>query len=118
MGTATVESYGAVMPTLHIDHAISDLTAWRNAFDPLSDIRRQAGVVHEVVRQPVDDPHRIVVDLDFDTAEHATAFLDFLQANIWAVPANSPALVGSPTAIILDTVLACDHGVSDLTPPN
>jgi hypothetical protein len=106
------------MPTLHIDHAIRDLAAWRNAFEPLRDIRRQAGVVHEVIRQPVDDPHRILVDLDFDTAEHATAFLEFLRANIWAVPANSPALVGSPTAIILDTVLARDPGVSDRTTPS
>ena len=36
MGNATVISYVSAMPTLHIDHAISDLAAWRNAFDPLA----------------------------------------------------------------------------------
>jgi hypothetical protein len=96
------------MPTLHIDHAISDLAEWRHAFDPLRDVRRGAGVVHEVVRQPLSDPHRVLLDLDFDTTEHAEQFLDFLQRNIWAVPANSPALVGSPTAIILTTVHESD----------
>ncbi len=108
MGNAALASYVAPMPTLHIDHAISDLTVWRGAFDPLGEVRRQAGVTQEVVRQPVDDPHRIIVDLDFDTLEHAEAFLDFLQTSIWAVPANAPALVGSPSAVILETVLASD----------
>jgi len=96
------------MPTLHIDHAISDLTVWREAFDPLQEVRRQAGVLHEVVRQPVGEPHRIVVDLEFDTVENAQKFLEFLTKDIWATPANAPALVGSPTAVILETVLADD----------
>jgi hypothetical protein len=96
------------MPTLHIDHAISDLKIWRGAFDPLQEVRRRAGVLHEMVRQPVGDPHRIVVDLEFDTVENAEAFLEFLVSNIWTTPANAPALVGSPTAVILDTVLADD----------
>lgn len=96
------------MPTLHIDHAISDLAVWRAAFEPLREVRRHAGVVRELVRQPLDDPHRIVVDLDFDTIEEAAAFLGFLEAEIWATPANSPALVGSPDAVILDTVISAD----------
>lgn len=108
MGTRAATSYGHRMPTLHIDHAISDLTVWRGAFDPLQDVRRQAGVLHEQVRQPVGDPHRIVVDLEFDTVANAEAFLEFLVNHIWATPANAPALVGSPTAVILDTVLAHD----------
>jgi hypothetical protein len=108
MGTRPATSYGHRMPTLHIDHAISDLAIWRGAFDPLQEVRRQAGVLHEMVRQPVGDPHRIVVDLEFDTVEHAEAFLELLVSNIWATPANAPGLVGSPTAVILDTVLADD----------
>lgn len=92
------------MPTLHIDHAISDLALWRGAFDPLHDTRRRAGVTHELVRQPIDDPHRILVDLDFDTIEHAEAFLDFLQTTIWSAPTEAPALVGAPTAVILEVV--------------
>jgi hypothetical protein len=93
------------MPTLHIDHAISDLTVWLGTFDPLQEVRRHAGVLHETVRQPVGDPHRIVLDLEFDTLQNAEAFLEFLVSEIWATPANAPALVGPPTAVILDTVL-------------
>jgi len=96
------------MPTLHIDHAISDLAVWRGAFDPLREVRRNAGVLHEVVRQPVDDPQRIVVDLEFDTVEHARAFREFLVDTIWATPANAPGLIGAPSAVILDTVLTDD----------
>ncbi len=108
MGTRSTTPYGHHMPTLHIDHAISDLEVWRAAFDPLKEVRRQAGVLHETIRQPVDDAHRIVVDLEFDTVANAEAFLAFLTTSIWATPANSPALVGSPTAVVLDTVLAND----------
>ncbi len=94
--------------TLHIDHAFSDLTVWRGAIDPLREVRRHAGVVHETVRQPVGDPHRIVVDLEFETVENTEAFLEFLVSNIWATPANAPGLVGAPSAVILDTVFADD----------
>ncbi|MBK6857174.1 MAG: hypothetical protein IPG97_11670 [Microthrixaceae bacterium] len=105
------------MPTLHIDHAISDLEIWRSAFDPLKAVRRQAGVLRELVRQPVDDPHRIIVDLEFDTIVNAEAFLGFLEKEIWATPANAPALVGSPSAVILDTVIEDDHRHSNLGAP-
>lgn len=102
------------MPTLHIEHAITDLDTWQGAFEALHEVRRQAGVVAEVVRQPVDDPNRVVLDLEFDTTEHASAFLDFLQTHVWAVPENAPALAGIPTATVLDTVTlnaeAPDHG--------
>lgn len=105
MGTTDAWPHTPHMPTLHIDHAISDLAVWRDAFEPLRDLRRQAGVTHETVRQPIDDPNRIIVDLEFDTADSARAFREFLETNIWSTPANSPALVGSPTAIILETVV-------------
>lgn len=108
MGPSGPPLHHGRMPTLHIVHAISDLATWRGAFDPLREVRVQAGVVREVVRQPVDDPQRIVVDLDFDTLDHARAFLDFLETHIWSTPANAPALVGSPDAVILHTVLDDD----------
>lgn len=100
------------MPSLHIEHAITDLDIWQNAFDSLHEVRRQAGVVAEVVRQPVDDPHRITLDLEFATLEHASAFLAFLQTQIWPVPENAPARVGTPTANILDTIAASDDATA------
>lgn len=92
------------MASLHIEHAITDLTTWTAAFSAFAGAREQAGVLAEQVRQPVGDPHHVVVDLEFDTVARAEAFLSFLQTSVWAVPANSPALVGSPEAKVLETV--------------
>jgi hypothetical protein len=93
-----------MMPTLHIEHAISDLETWMGAFRQFAEARAGAGVTREVIRQPVDDPKHIVVDLEFDTAEQAAAFLGFLRANVWSNPEASPALVGQPEAQVLEVV--------------
>jgi hypothetical protein len=90
------------MPTLHIEHPITDFERWSAAFDAVADVRRQAGVRAQRVQRPVDDPHYIVVDLDFDTLGDAEAFLGFLNQRIWAIPENAPALAGTPTTRILE----------------
>jgi hypothetical protein len=92
------------MHTLHIEHAISDLATWQGAFARFAETRAASGVVHEVIRQPVDDDHYVVVDLDFATEQEAGAFLEILRTRVWSVPDNSPALVGSPTTRILRAV--------------
>jgi len=92
------------MPTLHIEHGISDLGTWLGAFNAFADARRDAGVLAERVQQPVDDAHYIVVDLDFERTEQADGFLRFLREQVWAVPENAPALVGAPRTMILEPV--------------
>jgi hypothetical protein len=92
------------MPTLHIEHAISDLATWLGAFGAFGDARREAGVVSERIQQPVDDPHYIVVDLEFDSVAKAEAFRNFLQEVVWASPDNAPALAGAPRTMILQSV--------------
>lgn len=47
----------------------------------------------------------IVIDLEFDTNEHVHAFRQLLETKVWAVPVNSPALIGSPEAQILERVV-------------
>jgi len=93
------------MPTLHIEHRITDLATWITAFNGFSEVRRQAGVTAETVRHLRGDDQFIVIDLEFDTGEHAHAFLRFLETQVWAVPANSPALLGSPDARILEHIV-------------
>lgn len=93
------------MPTLHIEHAISDFGVWSTAFTSFGEARRTAGVRDARVHQPVDDPNFVVVDLDFDTREEAAAFRHFLETVIWQNPTNSPALVGAPRAIILERAI-------------
>lgn len=90
------------MPTLHIEHAITDLTTWLAAFGRFADARRNAGVRDERIHQPVGDPHYVIVDLDFDTVDEAGAFLRFLETVVWSNAANAPALVGSPRAFVLE----------------
>ena len=92
------------MPTLHIEHAITDFATWSAAFDRFADARRQAGVLAHRVQQPVDDAHYVVVDLDFATVVRAEQFRDLLTTSVWASRDSSPALLGTPTVRILETV--------------
>jgi hypothetical protein len=92
------------MPTLHIEHAITDLATWLSAFNQFAEVRRQAGVRAERVQQPIDDAGYIVVDLEFATVDEAEAFLGFLRSQVWAIPDNAPALAGTPETMILEEV--------------
>lgn len=89
------------MVILHIEHSISDFDTWRTAFARFADQRRQAGVRGHVVRRPIDDLRHVSIDLDFAEVEEAVAFEHFLRTQVWADPANSPALRGTPTTSIL-----------------
>lgn len=91
------------MPTLHIEHAITDFATWTAAFNRFADVRREAGVRAQRVQRPVDDPRYVVIDLDFDTTEQAEAFLRFLNAKVWGTPQNAPALAGTPETMILES---------------
>jgi hypothetical protein len=92
------------VPTLHIEHAITDFESWKPAFDQFADFRRQAGVRRYRLQRPVDDPRYIVIDLDFDTADEAAKFRQALQTKVWPSRENAPALVGTPQTKILEFV--------------
>ena len=89
------------MQTLRIEHPISDYALWRRAFDAVAEARTEAGVRAHRVHRPTGDDHYVLVDLDFDTVEHATAFLGFLRTRVWSSPTSSPALVGEPVTRVL-----------------
>jgi hypothetical protein len=90
------------MPTLLIEHSISDFDTWHAAFARFAAHRQESGVLRERIMQPVDDPHYVLIDLEFATLETARRFRQFLETQVWSTPANSPALVGSPRARIAD----------------
>jgi hypothetical protein len=92
------------MPTLHIEHAITDLETWLGAFGRFADARKGAGVVTQRVRQPVDDAEYIFVDLEFETVQAAEAFKTFLETVVWQSADLSPGLGGVPIARVLDDV--------------
>ena len=57
------------MPILHIEHEISDLTTWLEAFNRFAPAREQADVQQTEVFQPSDDPNYIVVSLRFESVD-------------------------------------------------
>lgn len=92
------------MPTLHIEHPISDLPTWLGAFNRFADARRDAGVTAERIHQPVDDDRYIVVQLDFDAVDAAEQFKTFLESVVWQSRDLSPGLAGTPRARVLREV--------------
>lgn len=91
------------MPTLLVEHSISDFDTWHAAFERFAARRKEGGVLRERILQPVDDPHYVIIDLEFATLEAAQRFKQFLENQVWSSRANSPALVGNPRARIADT---------------
>jgi hypothetical protein len=98
------------MATLHIEHKITNLTTWLDAFERFKDMRTHAGVRQARVHQPVDDDNYIYVQLDFDSHDEAAAFKDFLETRVWSSEDSSPGLGGTPTARILSEVLERQNG--------
>jgi hypothetical protein len=90
------------MTTLRIEHPVTDFTTWHAAFDRFSEMREHSGVLAHHIWRPADDDRFVTLDLEFASLEAAEAFLGLLQERVWAVPANSPALAGSPTTRFLE----------------
>jgi hypothetical protein len=90
------------MVTLRVEHEIHDYERWQEAFDSFAGARTNAGVRSFAVRQPLDDPKYLMLDLEFATAAQAEAFASFLREHVWSAPSSSPALAGAPQTRILD----------------
>lgn len=89
------------MTSLHIEHTVNDIQPWLETFRSFDDFRAEGGVKAVQVRQRVDDPNYITVDLDFDTIDKAQAFLARLETQIWP---HSPHFDGTPTTQVLETL--------------
>ena len=94
------------MPTLHIEHPISDLETWLGAFNSFGQARTDAGVRAHRIHQPIEDDRYIVIQLDFDEVEAAEQFKGFLESVVWKTPELSPGLAGTPRARVLREVLS------------
>jgi len=92
------------MTTLRIEHAIHDYGIWQQAFDSFAEARANAGVRSFAIRQPVDDPKYLMLDLEFYTSGPAESFAQFLHQHVWSSSESSPALAGAPQTRILDLV--------------
>jgi hypothetical protein len=90
------------MATLRIEHPIHDYESWQQAFDSFARARANAGVRSFAIRQPMNDPKYLMLDLEFATAGQAEAFAKFLHEHVWSSPSSSPALAGAAQTRILD----------------
>ena len=90
------------MVTLRIEHAVHDYESWQRAFDSFAEARANAGVRSFAIRQPLDDPKYLMLDLEFATAGQAEAFASFLHEHVWSSPSSSPALASPAQTRILD----------------
>jgi hypothetical protein len=95
------------MPTLLIEHSISDFETWHHAYARFAAHRKESGVLGERIMQPVDDPLYVLIDLEFSTLETARGFQHFLETQVWATPEISPALVGTPRSRIAELARSC-----------
>jgi hypothetical protein len=93
------------MTTLQVEHPISDFDVWKKAFEADPVRRRESGVRRYRVFRPVDDPHYVKIDLDFDNVDEAEAFRTALQ-QLWSSDRAAPALAGTPQTRIVEEVLA------------
>ena len=91
------------MYTLQIEHGIKDFGLWKSAFDRDPVNRAASGVTAHRISRPVEDPHYVVVELDFERRAQAEALLANLEANVWKSAAAAPALQGAPKTRILES---------------
>jgi hypothetical protein len=91
----------AEMTTLRIEHPVPNFDAWKKAFDSDPIRREESGVRRYQVLRPVDDPHFVTVDLEFDGSSEAEAFRAALR-DLWRRVEGT--VMQSPRAQILETV--------------
>jgi hypothetical protein len=93
------------MFTLQTSYPVRDYEAWKKVFDTDPAGRAASGARSVRVFRDTDDQNGVVVLLDFDTMEAATAFLEKLRSEVWDKPDVMGQLMSaSPTARILEEV--------------
>jgi hypothetical protein len=97
------------MTTLRIELEVRDYDLWRTAFEKDAGGRERSGARRYRIFRPVDNEHEVMLDLDFDSAADAGAFLDILRAKVWPSPEVAPAKIGEPKTHILDMVEAREY---------
>jgi ribosomal protein L35AE/L33A len=71
------------MYILRIEHPVPDFDGWKKAFDSDPVGREKSGVCRYRISRPTDDPHCVMIDLEFDTASQAESVLAAMRV-VWA----------------------------------
>jgi ribosomal protein L35AE/L33A len=91
------------MATLHVENTVRDFDEWKAAFDKFDRFRAEKRMRSYRMSRRVDDPSQVVVDLEFDSVEDATAFRGALE-QIWRTPQSQQQLVSHEAPVVYDVV--------------
>jgi hypothetical protein len=89
--------------TLHIENTVREFDAWKQVFDRFERFRTEGEVRHLRVSRRSDNPSLVSIDLDFDSAAQALAFLERLQ-KVWASPQSQEQLTDHAAAVLQELV--------------
>ncbi len=89
------------MTILHIEHPIRDFDTWKKAFESDPAGRERSGVRRYQVLRPIDNPNYVMIDLDFDSARAAEAFLAAMR-EVWRRVEGT--IIESPRVQIVEVV--------------
>jgi hypothetical protein len=91
----------ATVPLLRIEHRVPDYDGWKQAFDSDPADRKGSGVKRYQIMRSLDDPMRVLIDLEFDTAADAEALLGSMR-KIW--DQLQCKVIFEPRAMIVEVV--------------
>jgi hypothetical protein len=89
------------MYILRIEHPVPDFDGWKKAFDSDPVGREKMGVRRYRILRPGDDPHYVMIDLEFDTARQAEALLAAMRV-VWSRVEGT--IMMNPMARIVEAV--------------
>jgi len=97
------------MATLRIDLEVKDYDMWRTAFGKDAAGRERHGAQRHRIFQNAGAEHRVSLDVDFPSLAEAEQFLTVLREEVWPSADKAPALVGTPSARLIELVEAADY---------
>ncbi len=64
------------MTTLLIHHRVADYDAWKQVYDGVEGMQREAGVRSHRVWRSEEDPNLVVIEHEFESGEAANEFME------------------------------------------
>ena len=91
------------MTTLHIENEVRDYPRWKAVFDKYDAFRAEHNVRSYRLSHVAGEPNRLMIDLDFDSADDAAVFRTALE-KVWASPQSHAELVGHARPVFLEII--------------
>jgi hypothetical protein len=89
------------MTVVRIEHSVPNFERWKQTFDSDPADRKGSGVRRYQILRLQGDPNYVMIDLEFDSAVEAEAFVLTMQ-RIWDGPGK--AVMQNPRARVADLV--------------